>query len=108
MTTDQAADALIRIAEPVSNIMHDEETIAMLEKLATTDTKSPVKFISDNLVTVSTVLLKTHRDDVYEVLAAMTEKSRDEIAGQRFPVTIKDIKECWDGDLADFFASSGT
>ena len=106
MTTDQAAEALIRIAEPASNIMHDEETIAMLDKLAHGDNNA-LSFIADNIVPVSTVLLKTHREDVYEVLAALTEKSREEIAKQKFTQTVKDIKECWDGDLADFFASSG-
>lgn len=104
MTTDQAADALIRIAEPASSIMHDEDMISVLEKLANGNDK-PLNFIADNIVPVATILLKTHRSDLYEVLAAMSEKTADEIAGQKIVATIKDIKECWDGELLDFFAS---
>lgn len=104
MTTDQAADALIRISEPASNIMHDADTIAVLEKLVKGD-EQPLSFIADNLVPVITVLLKTHRSDLYEILAAFSEKNTADIAGQKITDTIKDIKECWDGELMDFFAS---
>ena len=105
MTTDQAADALVRIAEPAANIMHDEDTLGVLEKLATSNDKAPLKFIADNIVPVATVLLKTHRSDVYEVIAALSGKKIAEIGKQKLTETITDIKECWDGELMDFFAS---
>lgn len=104
MTTDQAADALVRIADPASNIMHDEDTIAVLGKLANGN-DAPLNFIADNLVPVATVLLKTHRNDMYEIIAALSEKSKEEIAGQKWTETLKDIRDCWDGDLVDFFGS---
>lgn len=105
MTTDQAADALIRITEPAANIMHDEETIKVLEKLAKGNTDNGLSFIADNLVPVATILLKTHRQDMYEILSAMSEKEVAEIGNQKITETIKDIKDSWDGELMDFFAS---
>jgi len=105
MTTDQAADALIRIAEPAANIMHDQDTIAVLEKLATGKDGDGLSFVADNLVPVATILLKTHREDMYEVLAALSAKKVEAIGKQKITETIKDIKECWDGELVDFFAS---
>ena len=105
MTTDQAADALIKITEPAANIMHDEETVKVLEKLAKGNTDNGLSFIADNLVPVATILLKSHRKDVYEILSAMSEKKVAEIGKQRITETIKDIKDCWDGELMDFFAS---
>lgn len=104
MTTDQAADALIRISVPASNIMHDDETLATLDKLAHGNNNA-LAFIADNIVPVATVLLKTHRNDVYEILAALTEKKRGEIAKQKITETIKDIKNCWDGELLTFLGS---
>lgn len=104
MTTNQAADVLIRISVPASNIMHDSETMEVLEKLANGN-DSPLSFIADNIVPVTSVLLKNHREDVYEVVAALSGKTIDEIGNQKITETIKDIKEGWDGDLVDFFAS---
>ena len=104
MTTDQAADVLIRIADPAANIMHDEETVAVLEKLAKGN-DAPLTFIADNIVPVTTVLFKSHRNDLYEVVAALSGKTMEAIGKQKITETIKDIKESWDGDLVDFFAS---
>lgn len=105
MTTDQAADALIRIAEPASNIMHDKNVFDMLEKLAKGNDDSPIKFIADNLPMVVTVLLKGHRNDVYEIVAALSEKAVEEVGKQNIKVTILDIKESFDKELFDFFGS---
>lgn len=104
MTTDKAADVLMRITDPVANIMHDADTMSLIEKMAN-GTDNPIKFIADNIVSVSTVLLKNHREDMFEIIAAMSDKTADEVSKQKFPQTIKDIRGCWDGELADFFGS---
>lgn len=104
MTTDQAADVLIRISVPVANIMHDDETIKVLEDVVK-GSNDPFVFIADNIVPVTMVLLKDHREDVFEIVSALAEKSAEEVAKQKLPETIKDIKNSWDGELVDFFAS---
>lgn len=105
MTTDQAADVLVRIAEPSSNIMHDEKVYDMLEKLAKGNTDSAVKFFADNITMVVTALLKDHRADVYEIVAAVANKTVEEVSTQNIKQTISDIKDSWDGELLDFFGS---
>lgn len=105
MTTDQAADALIRIAEPAANIMHDEETLKVLEQMAKSKDTNGLSFFADNIVPISTVLLKTHRSDVYEVISALNGKNTEDIGKQKFTETIRDIRDCWDGELTDFFGS---
>lgn len=105
MTTDQAADVLIRIADPAANIMHDSDALAMLDDLSNSNADNAVKFFADNIPKVTVVLLKNHRSDVYEIVAALAEKTIDEVANQKITETIKDIKESWDGELIDFFGS---
>ena len=104
MTTDQAADALIRIAPSAANIMHDEDTVATLEKVAN-GSNNPLVFFADNLVPIANILLKDHRADFYEIVAALSNKTADDVANQKFPETILDVKNCLDGDLVDFFVS---
>lgn len=104
MTTDQAADVLVKIAEPASNIMHDEETIALIERLANGD-DNPIRFLADNIVPITSAALKTHREDTYAVVGALCDKSVEEVASQKITQTIRDIKDSVDGDLVDFFAS---
>lgn len=105
MTTDQAADVLVRIAEPATNLMHDEEFYKMLEKVANSQDASPIKFLADNLTAIVTAFLKNHKQDVFEVVAALSEKTSSDVANQKITETIKDIKDCLDGDLIDFFGS---
>lgn len=105
MTTDQAADVLVRIAEPAANLMHDDEMLAVIQRLAESDGSNALKFISDNLVAVTGVLLGSHKHDVYEILAALSGKDEATISGQKITDTIRDIRDCWDGDLLGFFGS---
>lgn len=106
MTTDQAADVLIRITVPVSNIIHDEKSNEMLLNLATSDSKKPMQWLARNLTTVSTGLLKTHRHDMYEIVSALTGKPVNEIGKQRMLTTLQDIREAVDEELISFFDSS--
>jgi len=105
MTTAQAADVLVRLAEPASSIIHDEGVMKMIETLANDNAISPLKFIADHVTMVVTVLLKDHRSDVFEIVAALAGKTVDEVAEQRITETIKDVRDSWDGDLVDFFGS---
>ena len=105
MTTDQAADVLVRIVEPAANIVHDEEVYKDLGGIVNGSNEDALKFLAANIVPITTALLKTHRLDVYEIVAALSEKTVDEVAKQKITVTIKDIKESWDGELLDFLGS---
>lgn len=105
MTTDQASDVLVRIAPPASSIMRDKKTVDVVEKLANSSTDSPIKFIAGNLTAVVTVLLHDHRKDVYEIVAALSGKTTEEIGKQKITATILDVKDSFDEELLDFFGS---
>ena len=53
------------------------------------------------------LLLKDHLDDVCQVVGALNGVSAETIRNQNILKTMKDIKECLDGDLIRFFRSAG-
>lgn len=104
MTTDQAADVIIKITEPAASIMHDDAVVKKLGEMANGSDK-PFEFIADNLLPVLSVLLENHRCEVYAVFAALTGKTAEEFAKQPITQTIRDFKESFDSELVDFFGS---
>lgn len=105
MSTTQAADVIVRIADPASAIMQDKKTVEVLEKLATTKATTLIAFIADNLGAVAGVLLKDHRTDVFEIVAALSGKTVEAVEKQKILETIADVKNSFDKDLLDFFKS---
>ena len=51
-------------------------------------------------------LLGPHLDDLIAVAAALTGKTAEQVAAQRGTETIRDLMDCFDKDLIDFFKSS--
>ena len=108
MTTDQLADALIDLSEPVGRICQDDQVIGFLKKYAAPVQRNApaLKLIGDAAAGLCPVLLKDHRYDLYQVLSVLTGKTAQEIASQRGAQTIADVRACWDRELTDFFSSS--
>lgn len=108
MTTGQAADAMILIAEPVANISADPQVTSALSNYskAQKSGKTVAETFGKIIGKLAPVLLKDHRADIYAVLSVLTGKTAVEIDGQKITQTIADLKACWDGDLADFFKSA--
>ena len=107
MTTDQATDVMVRIVEPVTNIMHDKDVSAFLAKIAEGAQATPFEFLAENVAPLVTLACQKHRSDVYEVIAALSGKTSAEIGKQLFTQTISDAMDCVDRDLIDFFGSVG-
>lgn len=105
MTTDKAMDTMVRIAVPASNVMHDDATVQLMKSITSGENDNGLNVIADNLIPIATVLLKSHRADVYEIVAALSGKTKKAIAEQRITETIRDIVDCWDQELLDFFGS---
>lgn len=104
MTTNKAADVLLRIAEPASVIMKDSETVKMLDGMAN-GSENPYQFFADNIITAVSLLLKSHREETYQIIGALSDKTAEEVSQQKITDTITDIKNCADKDLIDFFGS---
>lgn len=108
MTTDQAADALVRLAEPVAEIVNDEKVFVLIQeagKIANGAWQQQLAFI---LRDVAPVLLKDHREALYVVLSIMTGKTVKQVAKQPVMDTVADIKDSVDQELLRFFTPSAT
>lgn len=108
MTTDQAAECMVRLSQPVANIMDDDNLRPVLEQLGKGKNKPVVKLIAEMLPKLVPLAMRDHRQDMYEIVGALTEKPADEIGKMKFIWTLHELKESLDKDLIDFFKSSGT
>ena len=111
-TTDKALDVFVEIAPYVSGIVTCETLQTALSDLANTPAKSlkssfqQMVFGADVFSRLVPILLSERRSDVYGILAALNEKSVDEIAKQSLFKTVGMIREIFsDKDLLNFFKS---
>lgn len=109
LTTDKALDVLCEITPYIANIATDDELMAVIGKAVKREgmTRAGVLLLgAEKLTKMVPVLLKTHRDDVYGVVAAVNGKTVDEIREQNFLKTSAQIVEVIkDKELLDFFKS---
>lgn len=110
LTTDTALDVLCEITPYVSNIVTDEElmeTIGKAVKIKGGITTVGLMLLgAEKLTRIVPVVMKTHRDDVYGIVAALNGMEPDEIARQNIIMTSMQIRDlCKDKELLDFFKS---
>lgn len=106
MNTDQMAKCMCELVEPVAEIMADEAIMKAVVELDNTKDQSFLQIISSAATALVPLLLKTHYTALVTVLSAMTGKPVAVIRKQKGLQTIKDVRECLDQDLIDFFKSS--
>ena len=105
MTTNAAADALIRIAEPFKNICEDEDTLKILDKMKNFKGDAPIKAFGSIIPEIVIFSLKKHRADLYEVIGALCQKSAKQVAEMNIKETIAVARDSYDDVLKDFFTS---
>lgn len=106
MTNEQAADALIQIAEPFGNICGDEEMLGLLEKMQNTQGRPVIQTLADVLPKFVLYALKKHRSDLYAIIGALTMRPVAEVARMNFKSTVAVVRESYDDIIRDFFTSS--
>lgn len=107
MNTDQMAKCMCELVEPAAEIMADEAVSkAVNDFFANVKDQSFLQMISSAVTGLVPLLLKTHYTALVTVLSAMTGKTVSVIRKQKGLQTIKDVRECLDQDLIDFFRSS--
>lgn len=107
MTTDQAADALVRISYAVAPIVKDAKIRETIEIVAGhRDDKDILATIGDVIDHLVPTLLRDYRGNLYEAASALTCKSVDEIKAQNVLTTISEVKASVDDELLGFFRSS--
>ena len=104
MTNDQATDALIRIAAPFENICNDEELIESLDKIGKMGSEPIIKVVGSIIPEFCRIGLKKHRNDLYEIIGALTMTSTSKVGKMNFGETAKALRDSYDDILKDFFS----
>lgn len=110
MTTDRAMDVLCEITPCIANITADEELLAELRnaidpKAVKTKSELMVKGV-EKITKLAPIVLKKRKADVFGILAALNEKTAEEIGKQNIIATMAQVREVVkDKDLMDFFKS---
>lgn len=109
LSTDECLNVLCEITPHVSNIVSDEEIMGAIGKAAEKKNMTAIGVMMTGvgrIVRAAPLLLKNHRNDVYEILSIVGEMTVEEIAAQNTMVTLAQIRAvCKDKVLLDFFKS---
>lgn len=106
MNNEQATEALIRLAVPFGNICDDEKMVAIIDDFNKMKNTPVVQTIGKMIPQVATYALKEHKNDLYEIVGALTMKTIAQVAKMNFFDTIKVLKDSYDEVLHGFFTSS--
>lgn len=108
MTNDQAADALVKMAQPMANLMEDKETAELLETITKTDREGGgFAYLGSILPKVVSFCMKNHKADVFAIVGALTQKPTSAVGKMNFLETVKELKDSIDEDFIGFFKQSG-
>lgn len=110
MNVDQATDAMIRLAGPFSSICDDDDALKIIDEVRNTAKENPdmhpLRQVSKFLPKIVTFGLQKHKDDMYEIIGALTETPTGHVGKMNFLETIKAVKDSYDDVLAGFFTQS--
>lgn len=106
MTNDQATDAMVRISVAFGSICEDSEMSSMIDELEKMGNTPIVTAIPKVLPKFALLAFRKHKDDLYEIVGALSAKNKSEVGAMNFKETIALIKDSYDEILGDFFTSS--
>ena len=106
MTNEQAADALIRLSVPFGNICDDEKMVEIITKYTEARKEPFIRAIGRIMPEAIGYALKEHREELYEIIGALTGKTIAQVSKMKLVDTIQVFKDSYDEVLHGFFASS--
>lgn len=111
LSTEKAASILCEITPFIANISSDEELLKELREVVdvkNANNRAELMLVgATKLTRIIPILLKRRKDDVFGILATLSETSADEIAKQNILTTVAQIREIIkDKELLSFFSSS--
>lgn len=111
-STDSAMDLLCELTPYINNIVTDEKLLSELNDTVSkgeTLTKSAIYAAGVKKINaIVPIVLKTHKSDVYGIIAAVNGTSPESIASQNVLKTMSQIKDiAKDKELVSFFKSCG-
>lgn len=108
MTTNQAADALVKISAHASNILDDPDMMEIVKDTAKTGKKDSTNGWSKILTKLIPCCLQKHREDLFAIIAALDDKTIEQVGDMKLIDTLNILKESVDKELLDFFDSFKT
>lgn len=108
MTNDQAAEIMIRLADPVGAICDDEEAVQMIEDYKKRYRMPLFYAVGKMIPTLVGYLLKKHKAELYEIISILSGEKQADVGGMNFAETVKVLRDSYDETLSVFFRSSGS
>lgn len=109
ISTDRALDVLCEVSVYIGNIATDEALTDELKKHMNTSGMSKAEIMkagAEKISAIAPIVLKSHKNDVLGILAAVNEKTVDELKQQNVMNTMKMVKELvQDEEFISFFSS---
>lgn len=100
MNTEQAFECMVRLVPYVTEIEGDAQIVEMKKKMRE---KGEALTNADFMAAIYPLLMRDHRDAVFGIVAAMTEKTVEEVKTQPYKETFAAIKAGFTKELFDFF-----
>ena len=105
MTTNQAADALVKISAYAANILDDAEMMNLIKETGKNGVDDAMSGWSKLLTKLVPMCLKTHREDLFAIIAALDDKTAEDVGKLKLIETLNILRESVDKELLDFFDS---
>ena len=109
LSTDEALEVVLQIAQPITNLIDDEALVKEMQKAmpkGETTRSAMQRFGLAKIVKLLNIALKQHREDVYAILAPFNGLTVEEIGKQNFLITCKQVYVLVnDKGFVDFFKS---
>ena len=108
MTNDQAAEVMIRLADPVGAICDDEEAVQLIEDYKKRYRMPLFYAVGKMIPTLVGYLLKKHKAELYEIISILSGEKKADVGNMNFAETVKILRDSYDETLSVFFRSSGS
>lgn len=109
LSTDEALEVVLQIAQPITNLIDDEALVKEMQKAMPKGETTRIamqRFGLAKIVKLLNITLKQHREDVYAILAPFNGLTVEEIGKQNFLITCKQAADLLnDKGFVDFFKS---
>lgn len=105
LTTDEVTDVLCEITPHIASITSDKDLLNILGDTVKGGSVAEIVTIGiKKISSIAPILLKTHKNDVFEILSVLNKTTVDVIRKQNIMKTMRQIKEVvQDKELVDFF-----
>lgn len=108
MTNDQAAEVMIRLAEPVGVICDDEEAVKMIDEYKQRYRMPLFYAVGRMIPALVGYLTKKRKNELYEIISIITGEKKETVGKMNFAETVKILRDSYDDTLSVFFRSSGS